>query len=314
VTDANLLLGRIRAENFLGGGFQLNVERTRQIVSEWLRKQGASLTLLEFASGVIRVVNATMERAIRVVSIERGYDPRDFTLVAFGGAGGLHACELAVALGIPRIIVPALPGALSAYGILVSDIVKDYSRTVLWAISTADDLKQKHLDAEFKALEDTARRDFAREGWGRSQRLHIRRTVDLRYRGQGFELNIPLADSHPHPHKLIRAFHEQHQRRYGYSHPGRALELVTVRLRALLPSSVKPSLAAPLSGPSNQRPKYLQVGIGGRFLQAELRERAQLRAKRSYQGPAVITEYSATTVVLPGMRYHVDRAANLVIE
>jgi N-methylhydantoinase A len=312
VTDANLLLGRIRAENFLGGNFQLDFERTRRVISEWLRRQGTTLALQEFAEGVIRVVNVTMEKAIRVVSIERGYDPRDFTLVAFGGAGGLHACELATALGIPRVIVPALPGALSAYGILVSDIVKDYSRTVLWTVGSADDIDQRRLNAEFKTLEDIAHRDFAREGWGRSQHLLIRRTVDLRYRGQGFELNVALAGSDPH--KFLPAFHKEHQRRYGYSHPGRAVELVTVRLRAVLPSSVKPSLTLPRSRPASHKPKYVEVVIGTRSIRTQLRERAHLRPDRTERGPAVITEYSATTVVLPGMRYRVDRVGNLVID
>ena len=135
VTDANLLLGRLQPQRFLGGDFTLDLERTRRLVAEWLRRNGSKLTLEQFAAGIIRVVNATMEKAIRVVSIERGYDPREFALVAFGGAGGLHACELAEALSIPRVIVPALPGALSAFGILVSDVVKDYSRTVLWRVA-----------------------------------------------------------------------------------------------------------------------------------------------------------------------------------
>ncbi len=135
VTDANLLLGRLQPTRFLGGDFILDLDRTRRITREWLKQQGSPLTLEKFAAGVIRVVNATMEKAIRVVSIERGRDPRDFALVAFGGAGGLHACALAEALSIPHVIVPALPGALSALGILVSDVVKDYSRTVLWRVS-----------------------------------------------------------------------------------------------------------------------------------------------------------------------------------
>ena len=134
VTDANLLLGRLQPDKFLGGTFRLDLERTRAVTSEWLKQQGFRLSLEQFAEGVIRVVNANMERALRVVSIERGYDPREFTLVAFGGAGGLHACELAQALGIPRVIIPAMPGALSAYGILASDIVQDYSRTVVLSI------------------------------------------------------------------------------------------------------------------------------------------------------------------------------------
>src|ERR1700675_4138496 len=131
VTDANLLIGRLRPNRFLGGEFTLDHERARRITAEWLKKQGSPLSREQFAAGVVRVVNANMERALRVVSIERGYDPREFALVAFGGAGGLHACELADALAIPTVIIPVRPGALSAFGILVSDVVRDYFRTLL---------------------------------------------------------------------------------------------------------------------------------------------------------------------------------------
>src|ERR1039457_2256472 len=134
VTDANLLMGRLRPDRFLGGEFTLDVERAHRITLEWLKKQASRLSLEQFSAGVVRVVNANMERALRVVSIERGYDPRDFALVAFGGAGGLHACELAEALAIPTVMIPARPGALSALGILFSDVVKDYSRTLLWRL------------------------------------------------------------------------------------------------------------------------------------------------------------------------------------
>lgn len=313
VTDANLLLERIRPENFLGGSFQLDLERTRRAASEWLRRQGTSLSLEEFADGVIRVVNATMEKAIRVVSIERGYDPREFTLVAFGGAGGLHACELAAALGIPRVIVPALPGALSAYGILVSDIVKDYSRTVLWKVGSTKELETMDLGGEFSALEEAAQDDFQREDWHDPRRLRFSRSLDVRYRGQGFELNVPFAG--PDSRNPLAGFHREHQRRYGYSHPDRDVEIVTVRARATLPSLVKSSFD-PKSQKTARKTKLrrVRISIGGRMTGAELHERNELARNRAYRGPAVITEYSATTVVLPGMRYNVDRAGNLIIQ
>src|SRR6202008_4631769 len=142
----------------LGGDFSLDFDRTRRLTLDWLKQQQCSLGLEAFAAGVTRVVNATMERAIRVVSIERGRDPRHFALVAFGGAGGLHACALADALSIPNVIIPAFPGALSALGILSSDVVKDYSRTVLWRVSGKVPAEQ--VDREFAAMEQTAREDF----------------------------------------------------------------------------------------------------------------------------------------------------------
>src|SRR5437588_9281003 len=226
VTDANLLLGRLQPHAFLGGEFTLDLERTRRMTGDWLKRQSCSLSLREFAAGVVRVVNANMEKALRVVSIERGYDPRDFTLVAFGGAGGLHACELAESLGVPRVIVPALPGALSAFGILVSDIVKDYSRTVLWRV--ADKIPVERLEREFANLEHRAGRDFRDEGWRGSPTFQ--RSVDIRYQAQGYESNVPYTRN------LIRDFRHEHHRRYGYIYPARTMELVTVRLRAKIKS------------------------------------------------------------------------------
>ena len=181
VTDANLLLGRLQPTRFLGGDFTLDLDRTRRLTREWLKQQGSPLTLEKFAAGVVRVVNATMEKAIRVVSIERGRDPRDFALVAFGGAGGLHACALAEALSIPRVIVPALPGALSALGILVSDVVKDYSRTVLWRV--AGKLPAAQLDREFSSSAETSRKRFSRRSLAGKSALSAQRRHPLPWPG-----------------------------------------------------------------------------------------------------------------------------------
>ncbi len=306
VTDANLILGRLQAHRFLGGDFVLDLERTRRIVSAWLKKQRCKLSLEQFAAGVIRVVNATMEKAIRVVSIERGYDPREFALVAFGGAGGLHACELAASLGITRVIVPALPGALSAFGILVSDVVKDYSRTVLWR--TLDKLPVKRLNEEFGKLRRTAGKDFRAEDWQGA--LRHRFSVDVRYRGQGYELNVPYTGG------LIAAFRREHERRYGYSYPAREIELVTLRLRATMKSSV-PSLSRAGVGREKRGgfdPERTSIFFGGKKITAAAYDRDSLRPGKKYLGAAVVTEYSATTVVPPGTRFWLDRTGNLFIE
>jgi N-methylhydantoinase A len=243
-----------------------------------------------------------MEKAIRVVSIERGHDPRDFTLAAFGGAGGLHACELASALGIPRVIVPAMPGALSAYGILVSDVVKDYSRTVLWRVKGK--LPGDKFAAEFKRLEARAGSDFCEEKW--KGRVQFQRSVDVRYKGQGFELNVPYSDN------LLRAFEQEHQRRYGYSYSGRELELVTLRLRATVKS---PAVEWKNDGVRKvvQAPERAPVFSAGKFLATSIYERDDLTEGKIYSGPAIVTEYSATTVVPPKTKFQLDRAGNLVI-
>ena len=312
VTDANLLLGRLQPQRFLGGDFTLDLERTRRLVAEWLSRHAAKLRPERFAAGIVRVVNSTMEKAIRVVSIERGHDPREFTLAAFGGAGGLHACELADALSIPRVMIPALPGALSAFGILVSDVVKDYSRTVLWR------LPEKQIDKEFAALQHRAERDFRDEDW--SGKITYQRSVDVRYQGQGYELNIPYTRN------LIADFRHEHQQRYGHSYPDRDVELVTLRLRSIIKASQgrmstittnRVGTAAPsrpgrakLGGALNRAP----VLFAGKKLTAAIQSRDSLQPGIKYAGPAVITEYSATTVVPPGKRFWLDKWGNLLIQ
>ncbi len=317
VTDANLLMGRLRPNRFLGGEFTLDVERARRITSEWLRKQSSHLTLEQFSAGVVRVVNANMERALRVVSIERGYDPREFALVAFGGAGGLHACELAEALAIPTVMIPARPGALSAFGILVSDVVKDYSRTLLWRF--ADHLQQAvpqaKLQREFRKLEAAAQKEFRAERWRGA--LQYERSLDLRYRGQGYELNVPATEN------VSARFHDEHQRRYGYHHAGREIELVTLRLRVRLrtPQPQSPSQSKVARQQTMRKPsprvapvERAPVFFHDKAVTTPVFERGDLVPGRSMRGPAVIAEYSATTVIPPGRRFWVDGSENLVIK
>jgi N-methylhydantoinase A len=320
VTDANLLMGRLRPNRFLGGEFTLDAERARRITSEWLKKQGSRLSLKQFSAGVVRVVNANMERALRVVSIERGCDPREFALVAFGGAGGLHACELADALAIPTVMVPARPGALSAFGILVSDVVKDYSRTLLWRFAggVGQAAPQAKLQREFRKLEAAAEREFHAERWRGA--LHYERSLDLRYRGQGYELNVPAA-ANVTARVVSAQFHDEHQRRYGYHHAGREIELVTLRLRARLrtPHPEAQSKTAPRQTARKQLVRVRPVERASVFfldktLITPVFERGELVIGQVMKGPAVITEYSATTVIPPGKRFWVDGAENLVIE
>jgi N-methylhydantoinase A len=311
VTDAHLLLGRLQPHHFLGGEFPLDGPRTRAIVSEWLKKQRSKLSLDQFAAGVVRVVNATMEKAIRVVSIERGYDPREFVLVAFGGAGGLHACDLAETLSIPRVLVPAFPGALSALGILASDVVKDYSRTVLWRLS--GEVPLDRIRKELAALRRNAEKDFGAENW--RGRIRYASSVDLRYRGQAYELNIPCSRG------LIEAFQREHQRRYGYSYYGRELELVTIRLRATIKSPQVRIAGQAAAGrhPSRNNltksaPESATVALNQKKIRTIIYKRELLKPGKKYAGPAVITEYSATTVVPPGMTFELHRAGNLLIQ
>jgi N-methylhydantoinase A len=314
VTDANLLLGRLQPTQFLGGDFILDLDRTRRLTREWLKQQGSPLTLETFAAGVVRIVNSTMEKAIRVVSVERGRDPRDFALVAFGGAGGLHACALAESLSIPQVIVPALPGALSALGILVSHVVKDYSHTVLLVV--AGKVPHARISQEFEALEQKAAKDFHQEAWQGT--VHYRRSVDIRYHGQGYELNVPFTRN------LIGDFEKEHTRRYGYALPTREVELATLRLHATIKS---PKLEAKkrdrvgtgtLARPGRAKPgspstPKVPVFFDGKKHPTTIYSRDSLQRGKAYSGPAIVTEYSATTVIPRGKRFHVDSAENLLI-
>jgi N-methylhydantoinase A len=314
VTDTNLLLGRLPADQFLGGDFQLDLPRTQKLVAQWLKEQGSKLSLEEFAAGVVRVVNANMEKAIRVVSIERGFDPRQFSLVAFGGAGAMHACELAAALRIPRVIVPAFPGALSALGILISDVVKDHSRTVLVRVAPAvvkggnklSGFPQKRLDAIFAELKREIAAELEKEDW--HGRAVYEPSCDVRYRGQGYELNLAYGID------LLPRFHAEHERRYGYSSPEREVEIVTLRMRGRVASPEKLERLKIEEPEGKLRAATASVYFDGRKHKAQIVPRSLLRRGKRLRGPAIITEYSATTVVPPGFVYRQDRFGSIIIE
>ena len=313
VTDANLLLGRLQPTRFLGGDFTLDLDRTRRITKEWLKKQNSNLTLEKFAAGVIRVVNATMEKAIRVVSIERGRDPRHFALVAFGGAGGLHACALAEALSIPHVIVPALPGALSALGILASDVVKDYSRTVLWRVSG----KIPHAQLNRRIL---------RPGKNRRKRFSRRSLAG--------KPALPPQRRHPLPRPGIRTQHPVHKesppRLPARTPPPLRLHPSQSRSRASNPPPPRssevhrgwkittmwgrpPSAVQAEQSSAGSSPPEAPVLFDGKKLATKIYSRDELHPGKKYSGPAILTEYSATTVIPPGKRFHLDHAANLIV-
>ena len=301
VTDANFLLGRLDTASFLGGGVHLDRERTEKIMRQ---QKGALETIEEFAAGILRVVETQMEKAIRVISVERGHDPRDFTLAAFGGGGPLHACALARALRIPRVLVPELPGALSAVGILLADVVRDYSRTVMLPGDAIGNLAEIFAD-----LEQLGTAEFSAEGLAGV----LQRTLDLRYRRQGYELNVdydPLT-----PAQSIAAFHRQHLQRYGFCDAERSIEIVNLRLRMV-------AAGEPYSPPRHE----LVAGNGSAACYAEravffdgvlkptrFYRREQLAPGDTIHGPAMITEYTAATLLPPGSTANVDGFGNIVI-
>lgn len=304
VTDANLALGRLDAELALAGTVQLDEVRTRKFMDD---ARGNLGSVEDFAAGIVRVAEAEMEKAIRLISVERGYDPREFTLVCFGGAGPLHACSLARALGIPRVLVPAMPGALSALGILMSDVVRDYSRTVMLSVKSSEGLNfLTRLESYFTELETKADAEFRAEGlFGVASR-----SADLRYAGQGYELNVP-ANS-----QMLESFHALHRKRYGHSDESRTVEVVNMRVRMIASSEPINLPRTGRVGPecSKAVAKEKSVMFDGEWLESPVLDRTQLRPGNKFEGPAIVHEYSATTVVLPGCRAEVDEHSNIVIE
>jgi len=283
VTDANFLLGRIEPDGFLGGGMRLDEARTREYLT---RAKGKLPTPEIFAEGIIRVVDANMVQALRKISVEQGHDPRDFVLVSFGGAGPLHSCALAKALRIPKVLIPLMPGALSAYGILISDVVKDSSRTVM--LTPGDARLANH---------------FAELGEGE-------RSLDLRYSGQGYELNVPFTADY------VARYHELHRQRYGYADTKRVVEIVNIRVRNIATTARVAEPAEPIkSGDGAQAvTRSKQMYCDGAWQTGKVYARDRLDPGDAFLGPAVIVEYSATTFAEPNTRVTVDAFRNLVIE
>jgi N-methylhydantoinase A len=301
VTDANLLLGRLDEATFLGGGVHLDRERAERMLSE---RKGSLGSAEDFAAGILRVVETQMEKAIRVISVERGHDPREFTLVAFGGGGPVHACSLARALRIARVLVPAMPGALSAVGILLADTVRDASRTVMLPGDAVETLGSIYVE-----LEQRGAAEFAAEGLEGV----AHRSIDVRYCGQGYELNVPY-DSHS-PTRCIEAFHRLHQQRYGFCDVQRPIEIVNVRLRMIAAGEpYAPAEREAVSGDGGAACyAEREVFFDGRFVRSRLYRRDALVPGDAIHGPAMITEYTSATVLPPGCSAQVDGFGNLVI-
>jgi N-methylhydantoinase A len=297
VTDAHLVLGRLVETEFLGGEFPLDRERAARALGTLARRLGRSVE--STAAGIVRVATAVMERAVRVITIERGHDPRTFTLVAFGGAGGLHAAELAAGLGIRRIYVPRHPGLLSAWGVLAAEVVRDYSRT-LRRIAPPE----RVLEHGFRTLVRAARRDLTSEG---IRDARVERTLEVRYPGQGYEVRVPYRAG------WAAAFHRLHARLFGHADPRRPVEVVTLGLRARGGGARPPTEPPPparYGRPATSRPVVFQ---GGRRPTPVYRREDLGRGQRLL-GPAIVCEYSATTVVPPGWRLQVDAAGGLLVD
>ena len=301
VTDANLILGRLDAEHFLGGRMKLDGGRARARAEKFASE--LEMTATQLAAGIVRIANANMERAIRAVSVQRGYDPREFALLAFGGAGGMHACEIAEAMDIRTVLVPEHAGVLSALGMLLADVRKDYSQTIL-KLSSAVTVAE--LEEYVRPLVERAVAELAAEGFAQKD-VVIERSLDVRYRGQAYEINVPLGAG------FVEGFNRMHAKMYGYANAERETEIVNVRVNArgvtrkheFAKSSAKEvAMVAPVA--------MREVWFADGFSETPLYLREAMQAGMAGDGPALVVGGQATVVVPPSFRFRIDGVGTLV--
>jgi len=317
VTDAHAVLGHLGDAGLLGGSFSLDIPRARSQMEKAVKQSGERFRTVEaFAQGIIAVANAVMEKAIRVISVERGHDPRDYTLIAFGGAGGLHACDLAAALEMRGVLIPVFPGGLSALGILQANVVKELSQTVLLP---AEELltESQQFRTIVKRLEAQAQRVLDAEGFSHDK-MRFQHALDMRYLGQAYELHIPITavgSVGPIGHDVLTAFHRAHEMRYGYHHKNKQVEIVNVRCRATGITEKPPTQK--LAARSRTEPllpeQILDLTFDERTQKTSFYRRDNLRAGDVLSGPAIVVEYSATTLIPPGWRARVDTYSQLLL-
>jgi N-methylhydantoinase A len=310
VTDAHVVLGHFPDNALLGGEFDLDKDRAEAALTQLAKEMSAvtqrKVSANTAAQGVLEVVTANMERALRHISVERGHDPREFVLIPFGGAGGLHAVGLARALRIPRVLLPLLPGALSAIGVLAADVVKEQSRTVMM---NATEAATKELDKIFQEMEKQARRTLRSEGFADAGQRH-ERSLAVRYQGQSFELQIKETRG-----DIPKAFHRAHRARYGYAQEGQTVEIVSVRLRSLgLVEKLKTRRWRRDAANRTARPHgFVETNLDGKKLRAGVYRREELAAGSNLRVPCIVTEYSATTLIPAGCKAIVDEFGNIIV-
>ena len=315
ITDANLVLGRFDPEYFLGGKMKLDVEgATKAIESKCAKPLG--LDLLEVALGIVEIANTAMVNALRRISVQRGYDPREFMLVAFGGAGPVHANRLADQLEIPKTLIPMSPGITSATGLLVTDLKHDYSNTLIQPI---DELDLSAIENTYVGMETQGRTALSNEGMEENSIRFIRQ-VDVRYIGQSYELGIvvePGKFDGVRRDQILEEFHKEHERAYGFSAPGEPVEIVAIRLTAV-GDIAKPTLreigktsGGVDSARRTTRSVYFAESKG--FVDCPVYDRYKLSSGDVLQGPAIIEEMDSTTIIHPEYKGDVDRYGNIFL-
>ena len=309
VTDANLCLGRLDPDFFLGGRMRIHPERSLAAVSRLGRAIGKSVP--ETALGIVAIANANMEKAIRVISVERGIDPRSFALLSFGGAGGMHAVEMATHLGMRTVLVPRNAGVLSAFGLLMSDPVKDYTKSLM---RTDAQVTPARLDAEFRTLEDKSRRDMLEDGFA-LESVVLERSLDCRYLGQSYEIDVPYRRARTLGQAFLESFHRRHKRLYSYRHDNRPVEIVNLRIKAVAVTPKLPLAREPRAGALDPRAlvRKQEIHTGRAVREGAVYDRTHLHCGNAVPGPALVIDPESTTFLPPGFVARVDPYLNLVI-
>lgn len=311
VTDAHVVLGHFGSGGLLGGEFKLDEKRAWQAMEKLANDlsvvSGKRCSVTVAAEGLLSVANTNMERALRHISVERGHDPRQFALLPFGGAGGLHAVDLARALRIPTIIAPTAPGALSAVGVLAADVIKDQSRTVMFTFEREQVVR---LGKVFNEMEREATRVLRDEGFPRSRQRH-EGSLAMRYRGQSFELEVRNANG-----DLAAAFHRAHRERYGYARESSEIEIVSARLRSfgLVDKVTERKLSVTRQRGKTKPHARVKAHLDGHKVEVGLYKRGELLAGAKLQTPCIVSEYSATTLIPADWNARVDQFGNLLIK
>ena len=312
VADANIVLGRLHPDRLLGGAMKIDVEAARSAVRRRIAEP-LRMSVEQAAAGIIRIANANMERAVRVSSAEKGYDPRDIVLLAFGGAGPLHAGALARAVGISAVLVPPQPGVFSAVGLVMADIRHDVVRS---RILRGGDIAADRLGDLFTALDREATAALERDAVP-PERRRLQRSADIRYAGQAYEVNVPVPEGvidEAAVRAVVGAFHDLHRRLYAHNHPDKPLELVSGRVAARGLMGAPPMHeAAPGAGadPVEHRPVYFDEKQD--YVETAIYERGALGPGDTFDGPAIVEQMDTTTLAHPGQRVEVDGLGNLMI-
>jgi N-methylhydantoinase A len=304
VTDANVVLGRLNPDYFLGGEISLDVDGARRAIEERCAKP-LGLDVVEAANGIVEIANAAMVNALHLISVQRGYDPRDFLLVGFGGAGPVHANALARDAELPTVLIPPSPGIFSATGLLTTDLKRDAAQTV---VQRLDALDPAEVESVFAALEAAGVEEMRREGVA-DDAIEFERRLDLRYVGQSYELTVPAGG------EIAGRFHAEHDRVYGFSAESEPIECVSLRLTTVGRIEKPPprALAAgSAAGPRSRRAVYFAEAGG--YVDCPIHDRYALGAGARLAGPVVVEEFDSTTVVHPGYGLRVDDHGNLIIE